>query len=78
MGDKVNDFSKYGLLAGDINQDGVINGLDFVNIKAKSATHVTVGDGQNLAEDLNGDCQANVTDVQIIRTSLQEKQGQLY
>lgn len=78
LGDKVNDFSKYGLLAGDINQDGVINGLDFTNIKAKVATRVTVSDGQNLAEDLNGDCQANVADIQIIRTSLQEKQGQLY
>lgn len=79
----VYDFSKYPILAGDItgmggNQDGVVNGLDFSLVKDKVLKHSAVSEGQTLDADLDGDCMATNNDVQIIRASLQEKQGQLY
>jgi hypothetical protein len=78
------DFSKYPMLAGDVTnqagngQDGIINGLDFKYIKTKSLTHETVAEGSYLLADLDGNCQLNSNDVNILKKSLSEKQGQLY
>ncbi|MCL4384672.1 hypothetical protein M1116_04410 [Patescibacteria group bacterium] len=72
------DFSAYPLLTGDVNQDGVINGVDFSTIKAETLIHKQVAVGANLDGDLDGDCMATNNDVQLFKTSLQEKQGQLY
>ena len=72
------NFSGYPVLSGDINQDGVINGQDFSLTKAGALTHRQVSSGSSLDIDLDGDCMATNNDVQILKTSLLEKQGQLY
>ena len=78
------DFSGYPLIAGDVvgsgseEQDGVINGIDFVYVKAKSLVHETCAAGGYLKADLDGNCQVNSNDVNLLKISLQEKQGQLY
>ena len=77
-GETVYDFSGYPLLAGDVNQDGAVNGQDFSIVKGKALKFETVSEGQSLDADLDGDCMATNNDVQILRLSLQEKQGQLY
>ncbi len=82
--DIVYDFSGYPLLAGDASgnssgvADGVINGIDFAYIKAKSFEHETVAVGGYLQGDLDGNCQVNSNDVNLLKISLEEKQGQLY
>ena len=72
------DFSGYPLLAGDINQDGVVDGLDFSLVKTASITRKHVVDGGYMAEDLNGNCQMESQDVTLLMLALNEKQGQLY
>jgi len=85
------DFSNYPLIAGDVvsnnsltSQDGLVNGVDFAYIKSKSMIHETVATNLigkpegTLRGDLNGDCQVNSNDVNIMKISLQDKQGQLY
>ncbi len=81
----VYDFSGYPLIGGDVvssgdqtKQDGVINGVDFAYIKSKSLIHETVAEGGFLKGDLDGNCQVNSNDINIIKMSLQEKQDQLY
>lgn len=78
------DFSNYPLTPGDILgvnsevQDGWINGVDFSYVKSKSLVHETVNTGGYLKGDLDGNCQVNSNDVNLLKISLQEKQGQLY
>lgn len=81
----VYDFSGYQMLAGDVvssssqsSQDGYINGVDFAYVKSRSLIHETVLDGEYLLGDLNGDCQVNSNDVNILKISLENKQEQLY
>lgn len=77
------DFSKYWMLPGDLVgtdsdvPDGWINGRDFSYVK-NHADHTTVEAGEYLFTDLNGDCQANSNDVNVLKKSLEFKQGQLY
>lgn len=77
------DFSKYWMLPGDLVgtdsdvPDGWINGRDFSYMK-NHADHTTVEAGEYLFTDLNGDCQANSNDVNVLKKSLEFKQGQLY
>lgn len=75
---KIFDFTNYPLLAGDINQDGAINGYDFSEVKAKALIHEGVSEGSNLPSDLDGNCQVNANDVSILKLSLADKQSQLY
>lgn len=84
----VYDFSDYPMLAGDVvssdsqdSQDGVINGVDFAYIKSRSLIHETADNEKGefyLRGDLDGNCQVNSNDVNIIKMSLQDKQGQIY
>jgi len=80
----VYNFSGYPLLPGDVvdasldTQDGVINGVDYAFIRAKSFVHETIASGGYLKGDLDGNCQVNSNDVNIYKISLQDKQGQLY
>jgi len=83
--DRVYDFSAYPMLGGDVvandsqdGQDGVINGVDFAYIKSRSLIHETVNEGGYLQGDLDGNCQVNSNDVNILKMSLREKQGELY
>ncbi len=74
----MHDFTGYPLLAGDLNQDGVVNGLDYALLKPEALSHKTVSPGGNLDGDLDGDCVVTSNDVQLFKTSLLDKQGQLY
>ncbi|KKR67172.1 MAG: hypothetical protein UU09_C0037G0022 [Microgenomates group bacterium GW2011_GWA2_40_6] len=80
----VYDFSKYPIIAGDVvgvsseTPDGWINGVDFSFVKSKSLVHETVNEGGYLKGDLDGNCQVNSNDVNILKISLQAKQGELY
>lgn len=72
------DFSEYPILAGDVNGDGMINGIDFTTIKPKAADFVEIASGGYLAEDLDGSCQVNNNDIILLVRSLNEKQDQVY
>lgn len=81
----VYDFSGYSILVGDVvsndsqtSQDGNINGVDFAYVKSKALIHETVAEGGSLRGDLDGNCQVNSNDVNVMKISLQDKQGQLY
>lgn len=80
----VYDFSGYPMIPGDVVgantevQDGWINGVDFASVKAKALTHESVADGAYLKADLDANCQVNSNDVNVLKISLQTKQGQLY
>jgi hypothetical protein len=77
-GDKIYDFTGYKMKPGDVNQDGVVNALDFSIVKNKSVTHEVVAEGQYLVEDLDGNCIMNTNDVLLLRETLQDKQDQIY
>lgn len=80
----VYDFTAYPMIPGDVTgdsdgvQDGWINGIDFAYVKARALTHDTVSSGGYLLSDLDGNCQVNSNDVNVLKISLQTKQGQLY
>lgn len=80
---KIYDFSKYPMLAGDVTgpnetRDGVINVLDFSQMKNKAGTHLTVQDSNYLPDDLDGNCQLAPNDVEVLKQSLGTKQDELY
>lgn len=72
------NFSEYPILAGDVNGDGMINGIDFTMVKPKAATFLEIASGGYLAEDLDGSCQVNNNDIILLVRSLNEKQDQVY
>ena len=80
----VYDFSDYPMVPGDVvgpnteTPDGWIDGVDFAYVKARSLTHETVDEGGYLKADLDGNCQVNSNDINVLKISLQTKQGQLY
>jgi len=80
---KIYDFSGYPMLAGDVTgpnetRDGVINVLDFSQMKTRAGTHLTVQDDDYLPEDLDGNCQLAPNDVEVLKQSLGTKQDELY
>jgi hypothetical protein len=80
----VYDFSLYPLIPGDVVgtnaevQDGTINGVDYAYVKSKAYLHETTTAPLSLKSDLDGNCQANSNDINLLKISLQDKQGQLY
>lgn len=82
----VYNFSAYPMIPGDVvgpnseTPDGWIDGVDFAFVKNKVQTEhkEPVADGTYLKADLDGDCQYNTNDVNVLQISLQTKQGQLY
>jgi hypothetical protein len=80
----VYDFTAFPMIPGDVTgttdgvQDGWIDGIDFSYVKARSLTHETVASGGYIKSDLDGNCQVNSNDVNVLKISLQTKQGQLY
>ena len=72
------DFTGYPLLPGDINQDGVINGADFAAVKGDLHKSVNPDNNEVMATDLDGDCVVTANDAQLLKTSLNEKQSQMY
>jgi hypothetical protein len=77
-GHTVYDFAGYPLLAGDVDQNGVINSVDFAMVKAKVSAYTQVSEGGYLLEDLDGSCQVNTADITLLVKSLDEKQAELY
>ena len=75
---KVFDFTGYPVLAGDVNQDNVVDGLDFSLVKTASITRKTVASGGNIVEDLNGNCAMESQDLGLLMITLNQKQDQLY
>jgi len=78
------DFTAYPMLPGDIvgnspdeAPNGVINGVDFSYLKNRPS-HESVAEGGYLKGDLDGNCQINTNDVNILKLSLETKQGELY
>lgn len=80
----VYNFTAYPILSGDVVgegtnvPDGKVDGFDYVYIKSKAKIHETVANGEYLNADLDGSCQVNSNDLQQIRKTLEEKQGELY
>lgn len=72
------DFSGYPMLAGDIDGNGTIDGVDFATVKAKAARFTEIAAGGYMAEDLDGSCQVNNNDIILLVRSLNEKQDQVY
>ena len=78
------NFVAYPMLQGDVTgataevQDGWIDGLDFSFVKQKALAHETVAEGGYLLSDLNGDCQANSNDINVLKLSLNQKQEEVY
>lgn len=71
----VYDFTKYPLLAGDVNRDGAVDGLDFSVVKSE-VNKRTSGDG--LVADLNGNCQLESQDLSLLMLAMKDRQEQLY
>ncbi len=65
------DFSKYTLLSGDINKDGIVNGADFGLVKSSLDSDDSVSCGRQ--GDLNMDGVINGVDAQIIKITLLER-----
>jgi hypothetical protein len=75
----VYDFSKYPILAGDVNQDGVINAIDFSLVKNNLSTDdelaaASAGNPNcDNESDLNGDGVVNNLDINLVKNSLSYK-----
>ena len=79
----VYNWLAYPILAGDVTgENGVpddwVNGLDFSYVKAKALVHDTVDPGEDLDADLDGNCQVNSNDVQVLKNTINTKQSELY
>jgi len=75
---KVFDFSEYSLMAGDVNRDGAVDVIDFVETKKRAAIHEMIEEGEESQYDLDGSCQVNTIDMAILVQSLNEKYDQVY
>jgi len=66
--DHVYDFSKYLLLAGDVNKDGAINSVDFSYVKTRidAGSDITCG----REGDLNADGVVNSGDIGLVKNAL--------
>jgi hypothetical protein len=67
----VYDFSKYVLLAGDVNGDGVINAIDFSYVKTRLSAGSDVSCGRE--GDLNADGVVNNLDVGLVKIALSSR-----
>ncbi|MCW1948952.1 MAG: Ig-like domain-containing protein [Candidatus Shapirobacteria bacterium] len=65
-GSVVYDFSRYALLSGDINQDGMVNGIDYSELKSNFGQEISCGDDG----DLNMDGVVNSIDANLLKDAL--------
>lgn len=65
-GNTVYDFSRYALLSGDINQDGMVNGIDYSELKSSFGEEISCGD----EGDLNMDGAVNSVDATLLKDAL--------
>lgn len=80
----VYNFTGYPMLPGDIvgasldsAPNGEINGVDFAYLKTQH-TEEAIAAGGYIKGDLDGNCQINSNDTNILKISLETKQGELY
>ena len=66
------DFSNYALMSGDINQDGIVNSLDFSIIKNNLNASADISCG--LTGDLNLDGIVNSLDASLLKINLLQKE----
>lgn len=78
------NFTGYSMLPGDIvgatldlPPNGEINGVDFAYLKTQPSEEA-IPDGGYIKGDLDGNCQIGSNDTNILKMSLQTKQGELY
>lgn len=71
----VYNFTGYPLMAGDINRDGVVDGVDFSIVKSEVNKRT---EGNDLASDLNGNCKLESQDLSLLMLAMKDKQEQLY
>ncbi len=76
--DTVLNFSGYVMLAGDVNRDGTVDGVDFVGVKARASTFEAISEGGYSQYDLDGSCQVNNSDIILLIQALNEKYDQMY
>jgi len=77
------NFESYPLLAGDVTgpggvQDGQVDGLDFSKVKTEVGKMTTVGAGEFLVTDVNGNCTMESQDLALLMLSLAVRQSQMY
>jgi len=66
------DFSKYPILAGDVNGDAIVNGLDYGQVVD------LFGRTNAGSADLDYSCQVNAQDLNLVKITLNERQSQQY
>jgi len=78
------DFTAFPLPAGDITDrtssqsDGVINGLDFAQVKSHAVRRLKVESGTTLLSDLDGNCEVNSVDITTLMQALRDQIDQVY
>lgn len=72
------NFAGYVMLAGDVNRDGTVDGVDFVGVKARASTFEAISEGSYSQYDLDGSCQVNNSDIILLIQALNEKYDQMY
>jgi hypothetical protein len=79
----VYDFTNYPLPAGDITgphslSDGVVNGLDFAQVKNQAVSRLQGSGNNSFPGDLDGNCQVNSVDITTLMQTLREQLDQVY
>jgi len=72
------DFTKYPILAGDVNRDGKVDGIDFTEVKNRAGRFEEVESGQSNVHDLDSSCVVNNVDIGLLTQALREKYDQMY
>jgi len=72
------DFTGYPILAGDVNRDGKVDGIDFTEVKNRAGRFEEVESGQSNVHDLDSSCVVNNVDIGLLTQALKEKYDQMY
>lgn len=72
------DFTKYPILAGDVNRDGKVDGIDFTEVKNRAGQFEEIERGQFNVHDLDSSCMINNMDIGLLVQALEEKYDQMY
>lgn len=72
------DFTEYPILAGDVNRDGKVDGIDFTEVKNRAGRFEEVESGQSNVHDLDSSCVVNNIDIGLLTQALREKYDQMY
>lgn len=73
---QIYDFSEYPILPGDINEDGVINGIDYSNLKLSLNSGDDIFCGKN--NDLNIDGSVNSIDGNLLKNHFSQQEDESF